>query len=116
MPRFVLLHHETSAGAHFDFMLEDSGILKAWSLPELPQKDIEFTCLALPDHRIAYLDYEGPVAGDRGTVRRVDHGEYSAEQQGDSAWIIRLAGEKLIGQVALRRSTDQNDEWLFLLE
>jgi len=34
-----------------------------------------FVAERLPDHRSAYLDYEGPVSGGRGTVRRVAAGE-----------------------------------------
>ena len=42
---------------------------------------LPFTCSAirLPDHRKHYLDYEGEVSGDRGTVSRIDSGTY--EQQ-----------------------------------
>jgi len=29
-----------------------------------------------PDHRAMYLDYEGPISGNRGTVRRVDAGSW----------------------------------------
>jgi len=29
----------------------------------------------LPDHRRDYLDYEGPISGGRGVVRRVETGE-----------------------------------------
>jgi hypothetical protein len=116
MPRFVLLRHEMPHGVHFDFMLETAGVLKTWTLPEMPQKDVEFACTALPDHRIAYLDYEGPVSGDRGTVHREDRGEYSLEQQDETTWIIRATGEKIAGKVVLRHSTDETDQWLFLLE
>jgi hypothetical protein len=74
-------------------MLECDGVLRTWSLEELPRwwqvfanrkygiLDISFAAwnfvraYPLGDHRIAYLDYEGPVSGDRGYVRRLDAGK-----------------------------------------
>jgi len=32
------------------------------------------TGLRLPDHRQLYLDYQGPISGDRGSVRRLNRG------------------------------------------
>jgi hypothetical protein len=31
----------------------------------------------LPDHRNAYLEYEGPISGDRGHVMQVETGTYT---------------------------------------
>lgn len=39
-----------------------------------PQESVELTATRLPDHRKKYLDYEGPVSGDRGQVRAVSRG------------------------------------------
>ena len=77
MPRFVILRHDHPRGVHFDFMLEAGGVLKTWALPEPPRPGVEMECEALGDHRLAYLDYEGPISGDRGSVVRWDRGEYA---------------------------------------
>jgi len=79
MYRFVVLHHEQSSdGEHWDLMLESDQVLTTWSLPphSLPLESFRSRARRLPDHRIAYLDYEGPVDGNRGTVRRIDTGTY----------------------------------------
>src|SRR5690348_2558350 len=80
MPRFVVLLHETPAGYarrnHFDLMLESNGVLLTWAIPELPTTDGSVAAERLPDHRLMYLDYEGPVSRDRGSVQRVDGGEF----------------------------------------
>jgi len=76
MPRFVILRHDAPRRLHFDFLLEVSGGLKTWALPQSPQDGVEMVCEALPDHRQGYLDYEGPVSGGRGTVTRWDWGTY----------------------------------------
>ena len=77
MPRFVILQHETDAGSHYDLMLEVGGVLKTWSLSEPPEADREVACKSLPDHRLAYLDYEGPISGGRGSVTRLGSGHVS---------------------------------------
>lgn len=83
--RFVLLRHEmpptAAKGSHWDLMLENRGVLLTWELPSVPPGPLPATfgqlgICRLPDHRIEYLEYEGPVSKDRGTVRRVDSGCY----------------------------------------
>src|SRR5688572_19690852 len=57
MPRFVILRHEMpldhNRGTHFDLMLEVGGVLRTWSLPELPATGKVVLAEALPDHRLA---------------------------------------------------------------
>jgi len=90
-------------------MLERDGALMTWSLAELPalwrtpQNDgvIELEGARLPEHRLAYLDYEGPVSGDRGQVKRVDRGDYAIVEE-TAEWLhVRLAGATAIGEVRL---------------
>ena len=40
------------------------------SLSEPPPVGVEIECRLLADHRLAYLDYEGPISGGRGSVAR----------------------------------------------
>jgi hypothetical protein len=76
MPRFVLLEHDHPE-LHWDFMLEHEGVLKTWRLASMPSRAGEsIPAVPLGDHRIAYLDYEGPVSGDRGNVKRCAAGTY----------------------------------------
>jgi hypothetical protein len=111
MPQYVILDHETQSGRHFDFMLDMGGVLKTWSLPQPIRPGVEIDAQQLPDHRPAYLDYEGPVSGDRGSVTRWDGGTYNVQRQSESELIVRLTGEKLIGQVSLQRSPAAHNCW-----
>ncbi len=111
MPRYVILRHETPQGVHFDFMLEAGDMLKTWSLGEPPRPGVEIECQALPDHRLAYLDYEGPVSGGRGSVTRWDHGTYVLERQSEAEWAIELAGERLAGKATLCRDPANSTRW-----
>lgn len=74
--RFVVLHHTGVAEPHYDVMVETSPglLLSTWRAPNWPPRDGD-VWTRLEDHRRAYLDYEGPISGGRGEVRRVAAGE-----------------------------------------
>jgi hypothetical protein len=116
MPRFVILQHETDAGSHYDLMLEVGGVLKTWSLSEPPEADREVACRSLPDHRLAYLDYEGPISGGRGSVKRWDQGTYQREEPIAAEWVVELFGDRMVGRATLTLHTAAGDDasmWSF---
>lgn len=107
MPRFVILRHqmpdEQARRSHWDLMLElETGKLATWALPTLPTTEQTVPASRLPDHRRAYLDYEGPVSGDRGVVSRWDGGSYRAVHCTEQAWTVELNGSRWRGTVYLR--------------
>ena len=73
--RFAILEHD-HPHLHWDFFLEAPAALRSWRLEQMPDDAGVVNAEALPDHRKAYLDYEGPISGDRGSVSRVDRGEF----------------------------------------
>jgi hypothetical protein len=113
MPRFVVLTHDHPC-LHWDFMLENEAVLRTWRLDQPPDSAGEITARPLPDHRLAYLDYEGPVSGNRGEVRRWDRGEYLSVAERDEGLEIELRGEKLSGRARLWRTGAASD-WRFHL-
>ena len=123
--RFALLHHEcpTNFGkpSHWDFMLEAEDALITWELRQLPsswltalQLESSETSLLVPasrlaDHRLSYLDYEGPLTENRGSVRRIDRGKYQIEEQTNELLVVRLQGSFLQGSVAVyHEATNEN--------
>lgn len=116
MPRYVILYHQTPPGyprpTHWDFMLESQGVLKTWALPQLPRVGEPVTGEALPDHRIEYLDYQGPVSANRGDVTAWDHGQYAllAEEAGHR-WVVQLAGDRLQCTIELTRDPHELAKW-----
>lgn len=74
MPRFRILLHDWPF-VHWDLLLEDGDALLTWRLLEEPVLQQWLASEKLPDHRLVYLDYSGPVSGDRGTVTGWDSGE-----------------------------------------
>ncbi len=113
MPRFVVLEHQTPVARHWDFMLETASALATWSLAEPPDAAPTIPARMLPDHRLAYLEYEGPISDNRGSVTRWDHGTYELRRYDRDEVAAVVAGEKLIGEVTLRRSTGDPDAWTF---
>ncbi len=111
MARFVVLRHEGPQGLHWDFLLETGDVLRSWALPQAPEPGVETACQSLPDHRLAYLDYQGPVSGERGTVTRWDRGTYTIERQTDSELVVELRGARLTGRATLERSREAPDRW-----
>jgi hypothetical protein len=94
-------------------MLEVGAVLRTWSLPEPPAAGLAIQCRLLADHRSAYLDYEGPISGGRGSVTRWDCGIYNLRERTDCRWAVTLLGEKLTGDASLTHLT--GDQWQFLL-
>jgi hypothetical protein len=100
MPRFVVLTHDHPSW-HWDFMLETKGVLRTWRLSAAPDTPGSIYAEPLPDHRLRYLEYEGPVSGDRGHVRRWDAGEYSVVDESLGRLEVRLQGKRLHGTAVL---------------
>jgi len=111
MPRYVLLRHDSPGGVHYDLMLHWGQVLRTWALPEVPEPGKRLECRALEDHRLEYLDYEGPVSGERGTVARFASGTFSVLQQNDELLEVALSGERLAGRLTLRRIEGRAGQW-----
>jgi hypothetical protein len=105
--RFVILEHDHPV-RHWDLMLEAGSVLRTWRLAEIPALGKEIDATALGDHRVMYLDYEGPVSGDRGSVKRWDGGTYAEEEAG----VLLLQGAKVRGRARLRQV--QGTTWRFV--
>jgi len=100
MPRFVLLEHDYPS-LHYDFMIEWSDVLRTWRLDRIPSEAASIPAKMLPDHRSAYLDYEGPVSGDRGEVSRIDCGDYEILAESRTSLEVKLVGGQIIGTAIL---------------
>jgi hypothetical protein len=113
MPRFVILEHDYPS-LHWDLMLETGNVLRTWRLANPPQPGKEVAAVYLAEHRRMYLDYEGPVSGDRGRVVRWDAGTYSIIENVDNLVSFLLEGGRVRGLAELTRRDES--EWTFLLQ
>jgi hypothetical protein len=101
-----VLEHDSPRGLHWDFMLEQGNALRTWALAARPDSPGAIAAEALADHRLAYLDNEGPVSGDRGTVTRWDRGDYEIERCSEVELVVILQGKRLAGRATLARLPD----------
>ena len=126
--RFAILLHSGYGPDHVDFMLEDGLSLATWRLSaefarllgdaasqtgagqagttaeSAPSISVgTLPARRLGDHRLAYLEYEGPVSLGRGEVRRLDAGTYRTVSRGEDEWAVTLEGGRLRGRICLTR-------------
>lgn len=98
--RFVILKHVSGVASkstfvtHFDWMFEYESTLRTWATAvsefnpprwcpgkrPLPADLIQVDCDRLADHRLAYLEYEGRISGDRGSVTKREQGTFAIVQ------------------------------------
>ena len=109
--KFVILVHDWPE-LHWDLMLEKQASLRAFRLSHPPDHAGAITAMPLADHRKVYLEYEGEVSGNRGTVTRWDWGAYELLSETDQRIEIRLKGERLTGTAVLSQEAGE-DDWTF---
>jgi len=111
MKRFVLHKHSGYGPTHWDLMLETHAALATWSLSADPLAGPPLEATQIHDHRKAYLDYSGPVSGERGRVAPQDSGALTVTSCEENLWAFELRGGVLIGRFELRRVA--GDRWMF---
>jgi hypothetical protein len=113
-------------------MLETGAVLRTWALERLPQDwlptqlrtaQMQPGCPSvaasaavearrLGDHRLEYLQLEGLLSGNRGSVVRVAAGTYHSESETAEHWRITLDGDELAGPILLARSEPSSSRWI----
>jgi DNA polymerase Ligase (LigD) len=135
MPRFVLLYHECPPDyerpSHWDLMIEVGDGLRTWAITRLPRAWSALqasTCESNPgcpppanndsvaaeqlaDHRLAYLEKEGALSGERGRVSRIERGTFAIDEESRGRWQIALEGEKWRGECTLLQTGADEREW-----
>lgn len=114
---YVIQKHSATA-LHYDFRLEDGGVLRSWAVPKGPSLDPATKRLAMQveDHPLEYATFEGVIpAGEYGggTVMVWDFGTWE-RVLGDFEKGIRftLRGKKLRGAWRLVRTRGR--QWLLI--
>jgi hypothetical protein len=90
--RYVVLHHTGIDEPHFDLMFErePKGALVTVRCTDWPPtRQTRFEHIG--DHRRDYLEYEGPVSGNRGQVRRVEAGTCTVKVDRGDLLQLRLS-------------------------
>jgi hypothetical protein len=95
-------------------MLEAGAKLRTWRLSAAPEPNRSVEAVASVDHRAVYLDYEGPVTGNRGTVKRWDAGTFTFLVDTAERVSVNLKGIRLCGPAMLELILA--DKWSFRYE
>jgi hypothetical protein len=115
---FVILQHILPDGSeHWDLGIDQGETLATWQLLQDPALLASGRLQAVParriaDHRRAYLDYEGPVSGNRGQVTRVERGYCRVVDRRPDCWRVRLTGSVLIGIFEIIAVGDPSSDWV----
>lgn len=110
--RFVILHHTTADGEHWDLMLEHGDVLLTWQLLREPSgpEALPIPAKRIGDHRKLYLDYEGPLSGERGDVKKIESGSLLWLVESERWFVLQLSGMRFFGIFELK---EQQDVWSF---
>jgi hypothetical protein len=108
--RYVVLHHTDIPHPHYDLMFETTpdSPLATWRSPAWPVTT-PTSVERLPDHRAAYLTYEGPLTDNRGQVTRVASGTCQFLTQSDTTWHLLLDTDQ---RLSLTREHAPATTWL----
>lgn len=121
--RFVM-HEHHARNLHFDLRLEMEGVLKSWAVPKGPTLDPaqKRLAVAVPDHPVSYIDYEGHISEGSygaGEVRIWDEGIYESKkdpyrQLQKGKLVLIFFGEKMRGEFALVEMHGHARNWLLI--
>ena len=109
--RFVILEHDFPF-LHWDLLLEEPDACRTWRLRNQPAPGLVVKAEPLASHRKHYLDYEGPVSGNRGNVSRWDAGTFEWVRDQEGLTEITLNGARVDGTCLLTRAAE--GQWEFL--
>lgn len=120
--RFVIHEHHASR-LHFDLRLELGGVLKSWAVPKgVSMNPAEKRlAVAVPDHSLGYINFEGTLAEGTYGAGRVaiwDNGDFEAEnadaQLKKGKLVLTFYGTKLKGEFTLVKFYDHEKNWLVI--
>lgn len=114
---FVILHHRDPGPGredHWDLMFRVEQHLVTFQIAQnclvTSEQEVvflsHFQATQLPDHRLAYLEYEGAVSRNRGSVQRLVRGSYRCHwvknhpvSHGETVCQVSLKSAQLAGQL-----------------
>ncbi len=86
-------------------MFEIDGVLRTWATEPITSFDdpLERAATKLPDHRLHYLDFEGEISENRGSVHRVLAGTITSVEDSSRRFAANITWLDASGQTLSRR-------------
>lgn len=115
-----VLHEHFSQHHHFDFRLEQDGVLASWAVPKgLPEKAGERRlAIQVEDHPLSYGSFEGTIPEGEygaGEVKIADAGTYETLEWTKERIEVVLHGKTHSGKYVLLRFRKAGEKnWLVL--
>ena len=111
---FVIHRHHASR-LHYDLRLEQGGTLKSWAVPKglPPRPGIKRLAVAVEDHPVSYLTFEGKIPKGEyggGSVWVFATGRYEITKEKKNGFYFRLRSKEINAEYRMHR-TDGNN-WL----
>ncbi len=107
----VMLEHITRTGRHYDWLMGLPGSQRdpesrLWAArTQWPTRTWRYSAklelTPLPLHRTVYLNYQGPLTGNRGVVRRIDTGDVLPLIWTRSRMVLDVRMQGFSGQVEI---------------
>lgn len=107
--RYAILTHDHPF-FHWDLLLRVGEVAWTWRLLDDPHTTPQTRADRIGDHRLMYLDYEGPVRGDRGHVTQFDSGMYEILAQTETSLTVQLTGHRGVKTLTLPRFALQGSD------
>jgi len=111
---FVVHRHHASR-LHYDLRLEQDGTLKSWAVPKglPPHPGIKRLAVAVEDHPMKYLDFEGAIPKGEyggGMMWKYARGRYEITKEKKNGFYFRLQSPQINGEY--RTYQTSGNEWL----
>ena len=116
--RFAVLKHVRQTDIHWDLLLQlpDRPLLATWQIrvdPAAWKRQLHaIPAIAISDHRLIYLDFQGEISGDRGHVTHTDGGLFKLLRAEENFISGYLQGRNLNGLLTLTRMKNAAPEAL----
>lgn len=124
LPTVELLHTLTDGTTHVDWMIAQDTLatlpLITFRLPT-PLAELktggELIAQRIADHRPAYLTYEGPISGERGTVRCLTRGRVRQWNETARGWEMEILHDSetvTVAPLRLRLEPRPGQQWVIV--
>lgn len=97
---------------HWDFFLESDQRLLSWEIQPFENNlPAQIQATRRKDHRIKYLDYQGPISKDRGILYAIDLGALHWETLSEDLVSGTISGKIFNGSFQIERKLNKNDPY-----